>query len=88
MRMIAPMFEARTVEYRKRDLLRQARMQQLAREATADRETMRHRFRAMLADLLIASGERLKAQAETPAPPREHAERRPDPLARGFNPRG
>lgn len=79
--MIAPMFEARTVEYRRQDLLRQARMQQLAREAAADRATMQRRFRAMLADLLIASGERLKAGAEPPTLPRERVERCSDSLA-------
>jgi hypothetical protein len=86
--MIAPMFEARTVEYRKQDLLRQARIQQLAREAAADRTTMQQRFRAMLADLLIASGERLKAGTEPTAPPRERVERRSGSFARTSNARG
>ncbi|MFQ3566255.1 MAG: hypothetical protein SNJ59_04590 [Aggregatilineales bacterium] len=79
--MIAPLFEARTVEYHKQDLLRQARIQQLAREAAADRATMQRRFRAMLADLLIASGERLKAGAELPTAPRERVKRRSDSFA-------
>ncbi|NDJ62452.1 MAG: hypothetical protein GYB67_15090 [Chloroflexi bacterium] len=50
-------------EQRKRDLLQQARLQQIARDAEAHPEVQRARWLAMLGDLMIAGGSELKRRA-------------------------
>lgn len=50
------------MEQRKRDLLRQARLQQLYHATDATRAQMTTRLRHLLGDLMISGGERLKGR--------------------------
>ena len=73
--MFDPMLDARVVEQRKQDLLRQARLHHMRRELLTNRRLLHRRWMAMMADLMIASGTRLKARfGEKPA----SATHRPD----------
>jgi hypothetical protein len=73
--MFDPMLDARVVEQRKQDMLRQARLHHIRREMLMNRGLIHRRWMALVADLMIASGTRLKARfEEKPAP----APRRPE----------
>lgn len=52
--------EFRATEQRKQNLLREAKLNHLAREAQRDQSKMHERFMTLLADLMISGGSRLK----------------------------
>ena len=58
--MFNPVSEAQAIEHRKRDLLRQAKLQQIAAEVQQDQAKLHERFLAMVGDLMITGGSRLK----------------------------
>lgn len=59
-----PMNDARAVEYRKQDMIRAAKMAHLIREAQADSGRLHERFLALVGDLMVENGMRLKARYE------------------------
>lgn len=59
--------DARAVEYRRQDMLRAARMQHLIREAQSDTGRLHERFLALVGDLMVENGMRLKARYEAHA---------------------
>lgn len=58
--MFNPVAETQAVEHHKRELMRQARLQQLAKEIQQDQGKLHERFLAMVGDLMISGGSRLK----------------------------
>lgn len=62
-----PINDVAHTEQRKRELLRQARLQHLAREVQADQETLGERLLGLVADLFSGPDDKLKARAERPA---------------------
>lgn len=60
--MFDPMLDTRVVEQHKQDLLRQARLHHIRRELLGHRRAFYQRWLAMMADLMISSGNRLKQQ--------------------------
>jgi hypothetical protein len=62
--MFNPVANAEAVEYRKRQLLREAKVQQLAKELEQDRAKVHERFLAMVGDLMVSGGSRLKKRYE------------------------
>ncbi len=62
--MFEPMLDARIVAHRRKELLRQARLHQLSREALGDRQSLYQRWLTLLADVLISGGTRLKHRYE------------------------
>lgn len=60
--MFNPISELEAVEYRKRELLREAKIQHLIRNAKRERSQMHERFLALVGDLMISGGSRLKAR--------------------------
>jgi len=61
--MFNPKEQIQFAEERRRELLRQARMHQLYRSAERDRARMGERLMAVLGDLMISSGTKLKARS-------------------------
>lgn len=60
--MFNPISEMQAVEYRKRELLREAKIQHLIRKAKREQGKTHERFLAMIGDLMISGGSRLKAR--------------------------
>lgn len=58
--MFNPISETQTVEHHRRELLRQARLQRLATEIQRDQAKLHERFLAMVGDLMVSGGSRLK----------------------------
>jgi hypothetical protein len=58
--MFSPMLDARVVEQRKQEMLRQARLHSIRREMLGNRRALYRRWLAMVADLMITSGTHLK----------------------------
>ena len=58
-----PDLEIRVMEMRRRDLLRQARLNHLMEEARRDQPRMQQRFLLLVSDLMIAGGKRLRERA-------------------------
>jgi hypothetical protein len=66
--MFDPMLEARVVEQRKQDMLRQARLEHTRRELLGCPRALHQRWLAMVADLMVRSGTQLKRRYEDPQP--------------------
>lgn len=60
--MFNPVTETEFVEHRKRELLREAKLHHLMREAQRDRMKIHQRFLGLVGDLMISGGSRLKAR--------------------------
>lgn len=60
--MFNPFSEFEAVEYRKRELLRQAKIQHLLRNSKRDQVKTHERFLALVGDLMISGGSKLKAR--------------------------
>jgi hypothetical protein len=58
-----PDLEIQVMELRRRDLLRQARLNHLMEEARRDQPRMQQRFLLLVSDLMIAGGKRLRERA-------------------------
>jgi hypothetical protein len=58
-----PELEIRMMEQRRRDLLRQARLNHLMTEARRDEPGIQQRLMLMVSDLMIAGGKRLQQRA-------------------------
>ena len=60
--MFNPISELQAVEYRKRELLREAKLQHLLRNSQRDQVKTHERLLALVGDLMISGGSRLKAR--------------------------
>jgi hypothetical protein len=60
--MFNPVSDAAAIEYHKRQLLREAKLNHLIREAQRDRVKMYERFLVLVGDLMVSGGSRLKAR--------------------------
>ena len=58
-----PDLEIQVMEMRRRDLLRQARLNHLMEEARRDQPRMQQRLMLLVSDLMIAGGNRLRERA-------------------------
>lgn len=63
--MFNPMNEAKAIEYHKRDLMRQAKLHHLMREAQSEQARLHERLLTLVADLMISNGAKLKARYST-----------------------
>lgn len=63
--MYSPVQEMVIMQERKQRLLRAARMHQLFRQAEQDRARLGERMMALLGDLMISGGKKLKAYSGT-----------------------
>ncbi|MEP7291681.1 MAG: hypothetical protein ABI835_07845 [Chloroflexota bacterium] len=61
--MLSPNQELAMFQERKRQLIHSARMNQLLRQAEEDRPQFGERLMTLVADLMISSGEKLKARS-------------------------
>lgn len=62
--MFEPMMNSLIVAQRRKELLREARLRQLCRDALGDRQALYQRWLTLLADVLISGGTRLKHRYE------------------------
>lgn len=69
--MFEPMLDARVVEQRKQDMLREARLHHIRREMLGNRRALYRRWLALMADLMIASGTQLKQRYDESQTPRK-----------------
>lgn len=60
--MFNPISELEAVEYRKRELIREAKLQHLVRRSKQERGKTHERFLALVGDLMISGGSRLKSR--------------------------
>jgi len=60
--MFNPISEIQAVEYRKRELLREAKLQHLIRKSKREQAKTYERLLALVGDLMISGGSRLKAR--------------------------
>lgn len=65
--MLNPNEQEAIFQDRKRDLLRAAKLHELYLRAEAERPQFGDRLMTLLGDLMISSGERLKARSSAPA---------------------
>jgi len=63
--MLSPIEELAQMEERKRDLLRTARLNELYRQADEKRPQIGDRFMTLVGDLMITSGQKLKARSSS-----------------------
>jgi hypothetical protein len=61
-KMFNPISELQAVEYRKRELIREAKLQHLVRKSQQERVKTHERFLALVGDLMISGGSKLKAR--------------------------
>jgi hypothetical protein len=60
--MFSPVTDIEAIEYRKRELLREAKLYHLMRNAQTDKAKVHERFLALVGDLMISGGSRLKTR--------------------------
>lgn len=60
--MFNPISDMQAVEYRRRELIREAKIHNLLRKANHDHAKMHERFLAMVGDLMISGGSKLKTR--------------------------
>lgn len=60
-----PMNDARAVEYRKQQMMREAKMHHLMREAIGNKTRLHERLLALVGDVMVESGTRLKERFDT-----------------------
>ena len=60
--MFNPISELEAVEYRKREMIREAKIQHLIRRSQRDQVKTHERLLALVGDLMISGGSRLKAR--------------------------
>jgi hypothetical protein len=72
--MFDPMLDARVVEQRKQDMLRQARLEHVRRELLGCPRMLHQRWLAMVAEVMIRRGTQLKRRYDPAQTPSAHPE--------------